>query len=279
MNVVGYRCKPSLGANIRCVLSKGLAISSLVVFVSACQTINGMGNFGANGEDNKPGALSLAEQTLISAGQEAEVAHKYDVAANAYGRLFERRPDDSLVLVPFIRNMRYSDRAKEISQFIDVNARHLLGDVHVKFEYAKVLLAAGRKLEALAALQELAIVTPKDWKVYSAMGIALDAMGKSSQAMKAYKQALDYSPENVVVMNNLAMSQAMNGQLSEAIKTLENAASINRKNAHVRQNLALLYAVNGDVEKAKSLAAMDLSSSDVEANLSFYRRFEGIQHE
>jgi len=58
---------------------------------------------------------------------------------------------------------------------------------------------------------------------------------------------------------------------------LEKAAGINRTNMHVRQNLALLYAINGDVDRARALASMDLGLSDLETNLSFYRRFEG-QH-
>jgi len=245
----------------------------LVATLSACQSTGGRGiNLNSYGE-NTSAKMNMAQKTLLGAGREAESINNYNVAANAYGRLFERRHNDVSVLTAFIRNMRYSGRAMEITNYVEKNTQSLIDDPHVKFEYAKALLAAGRKRDALVSLQEVAVVMEKNWQVYSAIGIANDSMGQFPQAIKAYAHALSLSPDNVVVMNNLAMSQAMSGQLAMAISTLEKAAGLNRKNTHIRQNLALLYAVNGEVDKAQTLAAMDLNREDLETNLSFYRRF------
>jgi len=100
-------------------------------------------------------------------------------------------------------------------------------------------------------------------------------LGRYDEAIAAYMAALKQAHDNVGVLNNMAMSQARTGQLTSAIATQERAAGINRTNTHVTQNLALLDAINGDVEPAQASAAMDLDVSDVETNLSFYRRFEG----
>lgn len=215
------------------------------------------------------------QRALYEAAREAENNNNYEQAAAVYGRLFERRHDDPVVLASFIRNMRYSDRAAEIANFVEGKTQHLLGDQHVKFEFAKALLAAGRKQASLKALTEATAQMPDNWQVYSATGITLDAMARYDEALDAYAQALQLSPDNAVVMNNLAMSQAMSGQLAQGIRTLERAAAIDRKHPHIRQNLALLYAIDGRMEQARALAAMDLDLGDLETNLSFYRRFEG----
>lgn len=255
-------------------------VCALLLGVGACQTTP---ETVAGGPQSQSGAqtqpMNKGQYTLMRAGQDAELNHKYDVAANAYGRLFEKRTNDPTVLANFIRTMRYSDRAVEVVGYVESKTQHLMFDVDVKFEYGKALLAAGQHSKALAVLQEVKGQMMGDWQVDSAIGIAYDALGQFSNAIPAYTKALQMSPNNVVVMNNMAMSQAMAGHLNRAIETLENAANIKRSNVHVRQNLALLYAVKGDVDKARTLAAMDLSKADMETNLSFYRRFEGKAYE
>ncbi|MFC1673157.1 tetratricopeptide repeat protein [Pseudomonadota bacterium] len=255
---------------------KGVLVGAMMLSLGACQSVGQDTGFGK--AESEPGALvemDGPQRTLFEAGRDAEARHKYDVAANAYGRLFERRTQDAEVLAAFIRNMRYSGKAVDITNYVENKTQHLISDPYVKFEYSKALLAARRIGDAVRNLNETALLMPDNWRVQSALGIAYDTLGEYSRAIAAYNTALKFSPGNTVVLNNLAMSQAMAGQLAQAIGTLERAANLDRANPQIRQNLALLYAVNGEMEKARALAAMDLDSSDMEANLSFYRRFEG----
>jgi len=254
---------PSLRA---AVLGTALAV------LAACQTT---GTTAPETQAQGGGPMDGTQLTLYESARDAEAKRNYEQAAAVYGRLFERRHDDPIVLAAFIRNMRYSDRAVEITGYVENKTQHLLGDVNVKFEFAKALLAAGRKQESLSQLVEVEALMPGNWQVYSAKGITLDALERYAEAQQAYAQALAVSPKNAVVMNNKAMSLATWGRLAEAIKTLEAAAGINRTHPHIRQNLALLYAIDGNMDRAHALAAMDLDVSDLETNLSFYRRFEG----
>ncbi|PHS78796.1 MAG: hypothetical protein COB59_05170 [Rhodospirillaceae bacterium] len=254
---------------------KGVCMACVVlVSLSACQTTSGTGG-GTSSSVQNVQDMTAAHKTLLSAGREAEIEHKYEMAANAYGRLYEKRPNDSIVLASFIRTMRYSGKSREIVAYVEANTQHLLKNPSVKFEYGKALITAGKKAKALSVLQDVSTKIRDNWDVFSAMGIAYDALGNFPKAVQMYTQALQLSPGNVVVLNNMAMSEAMNGQLAAAILTLEKAANLDRNNSHVRQNLALLYAVRGDVNKAKALASMDLSSGDLETNLTFYQRFGG----
>jgi Flp pilus assembly protein TadD len=249
---------------------RGAVIGGVLVVLTGCQTTS-----LSKTENEDPYRQSGVQTTMLQAGREAESASKFETAAGIYGRLYESRPEDSAVLTAFIRNMRYSGRAQQIVGYVEKQTPHMLADQNVKFEYAKALLAAGRKVESLNALKELRTQMPDQWQVFSAIGIAADSLEQYDEAMVAYRTALRISPNNEVVMNNMAMSEASAGHLLDAIDTLEKAAGINRTNPHIRQNLALLYAINGDVARAQTLAAMDLDVSDVETNLSFYRRFEG----
>lgn len=280
-----FRVDPLFLASLVRKFVVGALLASVLVSVSACQTTSSgqttnSGKKPMSGRQNDQNQdMNSGQHILLRAGQDAETEHKYDVAANAYGRLFEQRSNDPDVLANFIRTMRYSDRAPEIVRYVETKTQHLMDDVNVKFEYGKALLAAGKKSKALRVLQEVSLRRVANWKVDSAIGIAYDALGQFPNAILSYRKALEISPNNVVVMNNMAMSQAMAGALNEAIATLEEAANINRSNVHVRQNLALLYAVKGDINKARALASMDLSKIDTENNLSFYRRFEGKAYE
>ncbi len=253
----------------------GVALLSL----AACQGLGGTlktrGEGGVAAAKEHPADMNAAQRTLWAAGHEAEGTHKYAIAANVFGRLYERRSDDPRVLAAFIRNMRYSGRAKEVLGYVAQHPKHLMDDSFVKFEYAKALLAAGRRKEALAGLLDVARLMPRNWQVFSALGVTHDALNQYAAAISSYRKALQFSPDNAVVLNNMAMSQAVAGKLSAAIATLERAAMLNRSNVNVRQNLALLYAVNGQIGKARTLAAMDLNAGDMETNLSFYRRFTG----
>lgn len=261
--------------------SRAVVLGVALLILGACQGIGGVLHTQGNGGVGIPGEpladMNAAQRTLWAAGREAEGTHKYAIAANVFGRLYERRTNDPNVLAAFIRNMRYSGRAKEVLRYVDQNPKHLMSNTGVKFEYAKALLAAGRKKEALAKLLDVVRLMPRNWQVFSALGVTHDSMGQYGAAILAYRKALKLSPQNVVVLNNMAMSQAIAGKLSVAIATLKRAAMINRHNVNVRQNLALLYAVNGQINKARSLASMDLNAGDMETNLSFYRRFEGVR--
>lgn len=253
---------------------RATGLAAMLTGVAACQTIGTPPPTDAVA-GREQAALNGVDQSLWKSALDAERASRYDQAVGALGNLYQRHASDPRVVAALVRNLRYNSQAEAAVELVERGATDLLSDPDLKFEYAKALLASGRIQQALPAFRDLTQVMADNWQLHSAIGIAFDALGQYPEAISAYQTALQLSPNNPVVMNNLAMSQAMSGQLQAAIGTLETAAGFNRTNPHIRQNLALLYAVNGEEEKAKALAAMDLSTRDLETNLSFYRRFGG----
>lgn len=253
---------------------RATGLAAMLAGVAACQTIATPSPADTVAESGQ-GALNGVDQSLWTSARDAERANRYDQAVGALGNLYQRHASDPRVVAALVRNLRYNGQAETAVELVERDAVDLLSDPDLKFEYAKALLAAGRGQQAQQTFRDLTQVMADNWRLYSAIGISHDALGQYPDAISAYQTALRLSPNNSVVMNNLAMSQAMSGQLQAAIGTLEAAAGFNRTNPHIRQNLALLYAVNGEEDKAKALAAMDLSTRDLETNLSFYRRFGG----
>lgn len=268
------------GAVLRRTTARLAALVAVGVVLAACQQA-GQSTDGPRTDGASGGVFAGAEgddmagldTSLWKSGREAEQKNQFGQAVGAYLNLYNRHPDNPRVVAALARNLRYDGRADNAVQFLEDNAAGVLDDPQVRFEYAKAQLADGRKAAALKTLDGLSEPLADDWRYHSARGIAHDALGEYSRAIDAYRRALALSPDNPVVLNNLAMSQAMSGRLQDAVTTLEKAAGLNRSNPHIRQNLALLYAVSGDEEQARALAAMDLSASDLENNLTFYRRF------
>lgn len=269
--MLGQYHTPAMAARVRAAL-RTTVIGVLMIFVAACETTA----TNAPVSQTSGGSLNKVQQALFDVAREAEASNNYEQAAGAYGRLYEQRVNDSVILSGFIRNMRYSGRVQDVISYVEQKAQHLINEPNVQFEYAKALLVLGRKEDSLRALKQVRLQIKDNWQVHSAIGITLDAMAQYENALQSYQTALKLSPNNAVVINNMAMSLAMSGKLPEAISALERAAGLNRQNSHIRQNLALLYAIDGRVEQAQALAAMDLDMGDLETNLSFYRRFEGV---
>jgi Flp pilus assembly protein TadD len=113
-----------------------------------------------------------------------------------------------------------------------------------------------------------------DWKVFSAMGSALDQQSKYAEARDYYQRALKIAPGNVAVMNNLGMSYALEGNLKQAEKTLREASDLpaGKNEPRVRQNLALVVGLQGRFDEARQIASTDLPPDQVEANMAYLQK-------
>ncbi len=261
------------GATLRPALVSALVVLPLLVGGCAFDgaSPNGNGNNTQTLGEQQDGIMS----TLMTAAADAENKRNYESAARFYARILESKPNDPTVLVALSRNLRYASSPTNAVSLMEAEAGKHFEHPGVTLEHGKALLASGREADAIIKLQDAVQVAPKNWEAHSALGIALDATGAFARAQQSFRHALLLDPENAFVLNNLAMSLALSGNMDLAVSTLERAAVLNRNNAQIRQNLALLYGVQGNTEKARALAAMDLDASEVESNLTFYRRFEG----
>jgi Flp pilus assembly protein TadD len=135
----------------------------------------------------------------------------------------------------------YQGATKILSQLMLVapdNAR-------VVGEYGKTLVQQGRAKEALDFLKRGIELSPSDWSLYSASGVAYDQNGQYASAKVAYQQALAIRPGNAAVLNNYGLSRMQAGDLSGARQLFAQAqASGGGNDPKIASNLALLASLS-----------------------------------
>lgn len=140
--------------------------------------------------------------------------------------------------------------------------------------YGKRLIAQGQSNEAVNILRKAEARGERDWRLYSALGSALDQTGQQIQARQYYQKALKLRPGEVKIQNNLAMSYALEGKFAQAEKILRAASDTPNGRAlpRIRQNLALVVGLQGRFDEARQIASRDLPPKQVEANMAYLRK-------
>lgn len=137
---------------------------------------------------------------------------------------------------------------------------------------ANTYINAGEPEMAIPVLEQAIAINPKDPLLYNSKGVALDQMGNYSEAQNSYKTAYDIDPVGGTTYKvNISMSYILSGKYDKAIELLRPMLDAPESPPIVRQNLALAYGLKGESETALKLGLQDLSTSEAEENLKFYR--------
>lgn len=157
---------------------------------------------------------------------------------------------------------------------------------------ARQALARGDIAAAVAAAEEAVALAPRDVGYRMLLGDVYMRSGRFQSAEIAYRDVLTLDPGQTRVAISLALMQVANGRGADAIARLEGlegraspadlglayalagapqrgvdilepAARTMSASARVRQNLALAYAIGGDWNRARTIAAQDLSPAEI----------------
>jgi Flp pilus assembly protein TadD len=135
----------------------------------------------------------------------------------------------------------------------DIGYRMLLGDLYLK---------AGRFASAEAAFNDVTALEPGNVRGSLSLALTMIAQGKKMMAIAQLEQLDGNAPAG-----DLGLAFALAGEHVRAVSLLESAASAAGATGRVRQNLALAYALSGDWQKARTVAAQDVSSADLPARM------------
>jgi Flp pilus assembly protein TadD len=116
-------------------------------------------------------------------------------------------------------------------------------DARVVGEYGKVLVQQGHPQTALPYLKRAAEMQPKDWTLFSAMGVAYDQTDDHTHARLAYEHALQLAPNQPAILNNLAVSHMLGGDLAGAKKLLAQAAAAGSQDPKIVNNGGVLASL------------------------------------
>lgn len=120
---------------------------------------------------------------------------------------------------------------------------------------ANFYIRAGRFQSAETAYGDALTLAPGDTRAAMSQALAQIAQGKTAQALGT----VDRLAATGAPASDVGLAYALAGQPQRALELLEPAARSDGADARVRQNLALAYALSGDWQKAKVVAAQDLS--------------------
>ena len=197
-------------------------------------------------------ALSLMTVACKPAGSRpsagsARAAKAEEGAAKLYAKAQEAVQKGELA-----EALGLAERAVELSPR-DTGYRMLLADLYLK---------NGRFVSADNAYSDVLTLDPANLRAGLTRALSLVAQGKTGEA------ALEIERFSAIAAPaDAGLAFALAGHSARALEMLEPAARAPGATARVRQNLALAYALAGDWQKARTVAAQDLSPSELGSRL------------
>ena len=135
---------------------------------------------------------------------------------------------------------RYDDAVHILSQLMLVAS----DDPRVVGEYGKTLVEKGRAKEAVEFLTRATDLQPRDWTLYSALGVAYDETGDQISAGRAYEHALALRPGEPAILNNYALSRMLASDPAMARQLMASAASAGGgSDPKIARNIAMVKSL------------------------------------
>ena len=135
---------------------------------------------------------------------------------------------------------RYDDAIHTLSQLMLVAS----DDPRVVGEYGKTLVEKGRAKEGVEFLTRATELQPRDWTLYSALGVAYDETGDQISAGRAYEHALALRPGEPAILNNYALSRMLASDPAMARQLMASAASAGGvSDPKIARNIAMVNAL------------------------------------
>jgi Flp pilus assembly protein TadD len=193
-------------------------------------------------------ACGPATSRLASASSKAPKAPKAEQDAAS---LFAQA-QDAVKKGEYARGLDFAERAVELSPR-DVGYRMILADLYLK---------NGRFQSAEATFADVQQLDPANARASFSIALARIALGRPAGAVAELDRLAETaSPADI------GLAYALAGEPRRAIELLEPAARVAGATSRTRQNLALSYALAGDWDKARVVAAQDLSPADLASRL------------
>lgn len=206
---------------------------------------------------------------LMRVAETTRAKGEYATAAGLYSRAHELAPGEVEPLLALAATLRQMGAPAAAADAYRAALAIELRNFDALRGLGAVLIEMNQPEHAIAQL-ELALDLNKDYRVYSALGVAHDMLGDHGAAQVYYREGLELAPDNLQIANNYGLSLVLSGEHGAGIAVLERAAREPTATPRIRQNLALAYGLAGDHAAAERIAGLDLDAASVAHNLSYY---------
>lgn len=187
-------------------------------------------------------------------------AGKHSAASRALEQPLAAHPDDLRLVTTGAVVLQRAGRAAEAVELVrralpsheeDGSAVAELYDA-----LATSLEKAGRRGEALAALEKLAASRPRDPAILFTLGSAYDRAGERDAALARMNAAIEADPQHAPALNFVAYLYAERGErLDEAQRLIERALAVDPDNGFYLDSLGWVLFRKGDA--ARALTALE----------------------
>jgi Flp pilus assembly protein TadD len=198
----------------------------------------------------------------------------YIASATYWGAQVQANPDDIEANLNFSRNLRMMGGAAQAATVMRPVVLKHPSNARALAEYGKALTAAERPQDAIGFLTQAIQLSPNDWTLLSARGVAYDQANNHTAARADYRQALSIDEENPTVLTNLALSHVLSGQPEQAEPILRRVVARPDATAAMRQNLAMVMALQGRHQEATEMGKVDLEPEDAMSNAALFSQFD-----
>lgn len=229
-------------------------------------------------ELNGPNVGSV-EDALAHNAEQAMANGQYKNAAQMYGQLVQKKPEEKKYQLAMADAMRRSGMYDEAA----IQYKKLENDKQYGLDAKEGLgLSYLEDGEFDRAGDELAVVMEKDpkrWRTVNGIGILFTTKQMYPEARQYFQEATSLAPDNVSVKNNLALLEALDKNYPESIRIFTEAARQVGKRGEDRKkidmNLALVYAITGDLDMAEATVKPHLNDAQRMNNMSYYAELQG----
>lgn len=231
-------------------------------------------NLPTMSDDGGDAAFHKASKDEIAAALRADPLAQSAFFTNQ----FDHAPDDpqmGLYLSNALRALGRYDQAADIAHRVLLFAPD---NVDLLLAAARAHIAGDDAFLAVAPLQHVIELRPKDWTAHSLLGVAYQQIKRPDDAQSEWATALKLSPDNPDVLTNIAMAKAAGGDLAGAEPLLRTAAAQKDASMQVRQNLALVLGLQGKLSEAERLLRQDLPPQQADANLAWLQQASAARH-
>ncbi len=246
----------------------------LILVSGAALSLAGCGDPVAAGKPGKTAASSGRQEVTLRLAHATEAAGDYPGAEKLFLQSATQNPDASdahLELANFYK--RHHQDQKAIESLITASKLQP-NNADIERTLANTYINAAEPEKAIAVLDTAIAANSRNPLLYNSKGVALDQIGSYGEAQNSYKKAFEIDPaEGTMYKINLSMSYILEGTYDKAIELLRPMLDSPDAPPIARQNLALAYGLKGESENALKLGLQDLSTSEAEENVKFYRMF------
>ncbi|MGV3553508.1 tetratricopeptide repeat protein [Rhizobium sp.] len=191
--------------------------------------------------------------------------------ARSVGDRYAKNPKDRTAALQYATLLRMTGKSAQALAVMQQTAILNPSDREVLAAYGKAQASAGQLEQALGTIARAQTPDRPDWKLKSAEGAILDQLGRSEEARAAYRDALDIKPNDPSVLSNLGMSYVLTRDLRMAETYMRSAIAQPGADSRVRQNLALVVGLQGRFQEAENIARQELTSEQANANMTYLK--------